>query len=727
MNRHRLELALERLRGSDWARFEQFASEFLSAEMEDIRTVATPAGDAGRDAELFAPHGDAKHVLQYSVAGDWRNKILDTASRIAETLPGARVLTYATNQVIGPRADDDRKMLRERFDLHLDIRDRSYFLDRCNRDHAVEVASESLAQDIADPYLSSRGVIEQRASALGTHEAKAAHVYLSLQSRDDLREKGLTKLTFEALVRAVLVDTDSDNRLPRSDVLCRVRQLVPATQPDHVDQLTNAALTRLTKKAIRHWPQLDEFCLSYQERLRVTEYLAELELVESALMSELQSRLAAAQPAMSEAKRGDAAVRIRRVLEKCLYDRSEAFSAAVTTGDITRLATDHFRDVILEDLRVDPPPRGSVESDPEWLDRQVREVLLAQEPAIQEHCVYLSEAYTLMAFLRETPDVQRATQKMFSHGDIWVDTSAVLPLLSEELLDDDSGQFQRMVHAASNAGLHFFATRGVVEEIERHINRAMTCARKGLTQWEGRTPFLLEAYLQEGAPLTEFASWTEYFRGPSRPVEDVALYLRERHQIECQDLDPDLSGSAIELRQIVQEIWHGIHTKRRERSGSRIDDIVIGRLSNHDAENYAGVIHRRAQERDSPFGYTAWWLTLDRSAFSVRSALIDQGLQPPDSPVLSMDFFSQYLSFGPLRARVHAAGGRMLPIVFEPRLVRFLTPELLDEAARVREGMKGVPERVIRRRIRDLLDAARQRVGPLAKLGLEGFLADRTP
>jgi hypothetical protein len=72
MSRERLELALEKLAPGQWERFETFASEFLVAEMPDLRTVASPAGDSGRDAELFSPNGVCSQVLQYSVAKDWQ-------------------------------------------------------------------------------------------------------------------------------------------------------------------------------------------------------------------------------------------------------------------------------------------------------------------------------------------------------------------------------------------------------------------------------------------------------------------------------------------------------------------------------------------------------------------------------------------------------------------------------------------------------------------------------
>ena len=87
MTEKRLQLALERLTFGDWERFERFASEFLAIEMPDLRTVAGPSGDGGRDAELFSPADDPTQVIQYSVSKGWEQKIKGTASRISETIP----------------------------------------------------------------------------------------------------------------------------------------------------------------------------------------------------------------------------------------------------------------------------------------------------------------------------------------------------------------------------------------------------------------------------------------------------------------------------------------------------------------------------------------------------------------------------------------------------------------------------------------------------------------
>src|ERR1035437_7086647 len=110
-------------------------------------------------------------------------------------------------------------------------------------------------------------------------------------------------------------------------------------------------------------------------------------------------------------------------------------------------------------------------------------------------------------------------------------------------------------------------------------------------------------------------------------------------------------------------------------------------------------------------------LTFDSFAPRVAEALREHGIQPPSSPLLSIDFLSQYLSLGPVRGKVSKEEIQRLPLAIEPRLVAFLTPELLEQARQIRVSLAGLPERVISRRVRDHLDAERRKKGPLAERG----------
>ena len=721
---NRLQLALERLHPSDWHRFERLASAFLASEFDGLRTTASPAGDEGRDAELFVYATEPKILLQYSVATDWGGKIRQTVRRIHETFPGALALVFVSNQVIGASADRIKREVRKDNGLSLDVRDRNWFVERVLGSPSREKAAEELAQAIVDPYLASTGVTVYAPSVLSAPEAIAALTFLGLQWRDDIREKGLTKLAFEALVRAVLATTDSEHRMTRGSVLEGVCRILPGHRPEHVHRFVDSALVRLTKRAIRHWKKEDEFCLSYEEKLRVNEYKIHAALAERDLLAEIGEIIQAILSPRQDlvAYGADLAKCIRAATDAVILQRSQTFAIAVHTGSLGGLVSDDFTDVLLGELSRSSLPRIQ---GIEWLDALrtgVREVLLSETPAVQAHMRSLADAYTLLAFLRQTPDVQAAVEKMFAHGQIWIDASVVLPILAEPLFDGQSGRFTRMLEAARDAGLELFITPGAIEEVERHMNRARACACMDPQRWYGSVPYLLERYVASGRSPTSLATWLENFRGDVRPEQDIADYLNEEFGIATRGLEMERDAAAPELRHALQTLWYEIHRKRRECQGAPIDDMVITRLVEHDVECYCGITYIRSKERASAFGYNAWWLTVDRKAYDLKPKLRDaMKAEPPDSPVLSADFMVNYLAFGPVRRNVAKATEAHLPLMMELETARYLTPELLGEADTLREELKDLPDRVVRRRVRDYLDKARRRLGPIAKAGVRAL------
>src|SRR6266699_308365 len=137
----RLLVALRELTSSDWEAFERFCGALFADEFSMLRSIGG-SGDKGRDGVLFVTEQSGV-VLQYSIVGDWRAKIRQTISRLREADIACTVLIYATNQDIGPRADDLSAELR-RENVTLDVRDQRYFVDRINRSRATRMAVEEL-------------------------------------------------------------------------------------------------------------------------------------------------------------------------------------------------------------------------------------------------------------------------------------------------------------------------------------------------------------------------------------------------------------------------------------------------------------------------------------------------------------------------------------------------------------------------------------------------------
>jgi hypothetical protein len=725
MKRQRFELALERLSHGDWQRFEKFSSGFLVSEYPNLRTVASASGDQGRDAEVFSPTGDPGILLQYSVSQDWNTKVLQTAQRISKTFPKANMLIYCTNQKIGAKADKLKVALHRDFNLTLDIRDHSWFADRINLDANHEATAEALAADIVDPYLASREIVEKKGQALSSIEARAALVYLGLQWEDDSRDKGLTKLSFDALVRAALRDTDAEHRLPRTEIQKRVRSFLPTHLEADVNRHTDSALARLNKHFIRHWQTEDEFCLAHAEKQRLNERFAVLEKEDLALQEEilqrLHDKLLSLKQKADQSCEKDITQRVRRVLEKFLLNRGELFASAVNRGNFHDLGFDELTDIAIGDLKANPPPRAIQQFVLNVVKDIVTNILIAPGVATESYLRTLADSYTLMAFLRETPDVQSAVSKMFSHGELWLDTTVILPLFAETLVDTENQKFTGMLKAAIESGLTLRVTPGVIEEVERHMNRCMVFMRS-IGSWKGRVPFLYVRYISSGRSPAAFPSWLETFAGRSRPEDDIAEHLEQTFGIKRESLEVVVNSTPDALRIAVKEEWVTIHERRRSENLADLDHITLLRLVDHDVENYIGVIGLRREEVAlSPFGYKHWFLTLDHTAYQIETRLRERlGGKVPASPILSADFLVNYLAFGPVRNRISKHRESSLPILLEKDIGEYLPPDILKIAQSVRDDSKDLPELVIRRRVRDKLDEAKRRLGPIASAGMEG-------
>jgi hypothetical protein len=234
------------------------------------------------------------------------------------------------------------------------------------------------------------------------------------------------------------------------------------------------------------------------------------------------------------------------------------------SGQYRFTSTEDLRDFVLKDLNEYPKATSEHDIDSELVLNIVLDVLTSPGAQLRGHLRSLVDAYTLLAFLRETADVQGAVKKMFSHGDIWLDTNVVLPLLAEELVSEDNRKFSTMIKGAVEAGLNLRITPGVLEEVERHMNLSLSCARIPSREWEGQIPFLYSVFVASGRAPDSFPNWIANYRGERRPEDDVADYLRDEFSIKVTSLEEEAREADETLRLAVQEAWQTAHEKRRE-------------------------------------------------------------------------------------------------------------------------------------------------------------------
>jgi hypothetical protein len=727
----RFRLALSALDPAQWRLFERLANVFVATEFPSLRPIAASSGDGGADGLLFFAEDDPSVVLQFSLREDWQAKISSTAKRLKKTYPAARILIYVTNRVIAAKATDLRRRIRNEYGYHLDIRDQEWLLTERNVSTANSTEAEELARSIVDPLLSSADFFRGQANALDNLEAKAAFVYLGLQWEDENREKGLTKLCFEALVRSVLRDTTSDNRLTRGQVRQLVTELLPAHHRHTLNAQVDGALKRLSKRYIRHWQKPDEFCLTWDERVRLAGRLAEMTALDAVLRRELKIALElSTSEAGIELCEQDAISLVdlsRKVLERVLLDRGEAFASAVTHEDADRVRSE---DIAVLVTKVLSEQAQTPTIDVSVLTGTIQSLLIQPPEDVRRYLRGLSDTYTLFAFMRETPDVQSAVVKMFSDADIWLDASIVLPLMAEELLGADTRSHTELLAAARECGLRLFITEGVLEELVTHVQRSVAYGHARNTSqgaW-GSPPFLFMSHHLSGRSTEDFEQWIENFCGAD-PESDLLDYLSDEHGIEVESLTQHAEEASVDFRAAVAEVWHEARDAKDRRAAllglPAMDQNTRHRLVQHDVETYVGVVMRRQArgERRSAFGYKSWWLTLDRAAFRVNAQLKDSlaDTKPPASPAISPDFMLNYLAIGPVRKRLSRRSEETLPLMLNMSVLDAVPPDLVELADHLRIELQGLPARIVRRKIKETLEDARRFLGPKAEAGEIGL------
>ena len=728
MTRDRFEFALLNLNPNQWESFEKLASTFLADEYTSLRTLAG-TGDRGRDAILWQPEKDPTVVLQFSTTKDWSTKIKTTAKTIRNEFPATQVLVYMTSRRLEPKADDVRTVLRKNYHLFLDIRDANWFLERQNRSRSTEVASAEFSAPIVDPLLSTSSLIDTKIDGLDRRDARAAVVFLAMHWEDETRDKGLTKLSYEALVKAGLRDTDNDNRMSRSAVHTSVCSILQHHDPREVGKYIDSALERLKKRQIRHWEKYDEFCLSLSERQRRTEALVDLELLDKELESELLAHLVHSSTAFNQSTETeglrDLVPFVHRILGLFLLQRGEAFAQSVAGGGMVYYTVDEIESICAGQLENAPGTIVPTADLIPLVSSTVEEVLVRPSPSTQRYLRALSDGYTLFAFLQQVPDVQRAVQKIFGHGRVWLDTSAALPLLAEILLDEESRSYTRTVRTARQAGMELFVTPGVVRELFHHIQHSRRCQQLG-SAWRSRIPFLFSAYLWSGRPGTDFKRWTVEFIGGHQPHDDIVDFLFEVAGIRERSLKPEVERAEEGLRWQISNYWREVHLARSLASDGSRDPEIAEILAQNDVENFLGIVVARENEnKASSLGYEHWWLTLDRGAYRATAEICEQeGLELFDSPVMSYDFLINYFALGPRRGDVTKRDERLLPLMLDMSLLDGVPEDILQIAETTRDQMAGSSERLIRRTIRDHLNQAKLQRGPIARAGIDAIERD---
>ncbi|EIR5747404.1 hypothetical protein LW997_005019, partial [Escherichia coli] len=127
-------------------------------------------------------------------------------------------------------------------------------------------------------------------------------------------------------------------------------------------------------------------------------------------------------------------VKILKVLDRFLFNSGEEFALSVIKESIIVKNESELKNCIFEEIDQEG---FNLPDFPDIALNVISHILNSRSRVIIQHLKKASDIYTLFSFLKETPDIQKVTRKIFSYGTIWLDTTIVLPLLVESIYKDE--------------------------------------------------------------------------------------------------------------------------------------------------------------------------------------------------------------------------------------------------------------------------------------------------
>jgi hypothetical protein len=693
----RLQFALQHLQPSDWEAFEQLASAFASVDFPALRTLAG-VGDEGRDAVLFSVPTPSV-VLQYSIAEDWASKIKATLARLEEAGHACTSLIYLTSRKIGV-AGDELKSALLRDGVALDIRDRSYFVDRVHHSRGQTLAAEGFSDRIVNPLLPTDDLV--RHSPVQDPHLRAGLLYLELQARDRVGGRNIVRLSYDSLVLGALRDTDSADRMTLDAVVDVVKGVLPGSDEQELLHGIEGALKRLRQRRQINYTGKDEsYNLQFEQRQRrdseALELLVERETARSELVDLARSAADELDIPLSEASLEPFVDLLESLFELVLERQGNQFAEAVRLQAGTSLTQDvraAAEDLVSQSAGTVNSFKVGRDAIVDLLVEAMAGALLLGGP-VRTQLRQLADAYTLLAFMRETPDVQRAVSHFFSRGNLVFDTTALLPCFGETLLNAEDQSYTNLIRGALAAGMMLQVTPGVCNEIYSHFKRAVTCSRVG-DGWEGPIPLVYADWLGYGGSGS-FAAFAERFVGDGE--EDVQFFLETALGFRIVELEEAASEIEDDVRFEVQEMWR---QRKRLRPGSSEMERDI--LLRHDLDMYFGVLGLRKGEKRDLYGYEAWWVTEDGSGIGMFRNAHNAKIELPSDPCMSPTFLSTMLSFVSASDAIPSSLRTQMPLALAMQRRGFGVDNLTRLANEIRAEFAHEPEWFIRRKVRERMN-----------------------
>lgn len=708
METKRLKFAFDQLDSSDGQLFERFANSFLAIEYIALRPVGG-MHDEGADAFLHSDEDSPDVFVQHSVQKDWKSKIRKTAKRLIDAGKNPRVLIFCTPRHAISDCADVRKALQREHKIHLDVRDVEWFLATVNSSPALVRVAEEFCRQKVDPLLARDEIVPPGETfvASGDEAAVAAYLQLMAQSRDP--HAALTKLCVDAVTIFALRDTSSDNRLKLADIGRRVRMIM--TSDAHVNDRVAAALERFRERGqVKHHATDGSWCLSHEYAQAIKLKFAEMASEEAAYLNELRMTLRSSAELLQLPPIDITEETARALLGVCdtyLFKQGKKAASALAKHRGYEPSRETMARHVDSLLTTPPDWMRSVTTNQsedmrDLLVEAGESVLRSPPPNVRRRLARSVDAFCLLFMMREVPDVQKAINALLGDVTVVLDASMIIPFIIERLYPVDQRPVTDMLRTARSYGIKLVTCSWFVNEVVSHLQNAIkTYNNYKVMQYRDHVQEIVAVYLSTSGLDKGFTEFVRDIIGTSNPGQDLVEFLKHEYEIEHHEFVEDKADDEHVERERLMAEWSALGAISKRKG---ISEDKSNLLAAHDVDAIMAIRRARRRDKNATLGYRWWWLTLDGRAFRLDKSLSNE----PASVCMSPEYFVRYLSIRPKTSSTEVAMMESLPLTIEASRLELLSAEFTRTAQAALAEMQDAPAYLRRRKIRDLLNEARE-------------------
>ena len=643
--------------------FEEFSHSFLSFVLGDKFIPVGGTKDKGIDGSmrLYYRNTHPTFIYQISTELDYKEKIEDSIAKLKQNNIKTDQLVYVTSRKINVKSNVEDDFL-EKHKIPLRIMDVEWFASNVTNDEKLALLYETFIESNIHEFQKP-----DKQYVVGNF-IKDPRLYVFLRQQFDSSTSSLEieKKLADTLILYGLEGTASETKTFRSadEIKNKVAQFV-RFNPKAIYQTIDDRLKVLSQrpKQINFHPKENAYCLPYQTRLILKERdIEELEIFNSfQIQTTEQLKKYLSEKEISATKLLDL---IEGAIHSIYHKQGIEFSSFVIEGKSKDIIESSLPDIIgevVDNSHIILKNKNEVKK---ALLMTIRGITYNGTKEQREYLRRLSQTYNMMFMLKWDPQLAASFQKIASQLKIFVDTSILIPALSEVFLEHNKRRYWNLLEGAYQAGVKLTINKTILDELVSHFGMIR---HKYKTQYKSIEEIYLDdetstlyvdeimirAYLYSKSrkKVKDFNSFVGEFANPnlSNAHRDLLNFLQDEFKIQYEDttkIEKKINDE--EIRKLTEELTEPKQSKEKALTDARIM-LMIYKIRELNNEN----------QSNSAFGYKTWWLSQDIQTFRAIQTVFNEKYTV--NCYMRSDFLYNYIALSPKRAEIDSMFKEIFP------------------------------------------------------------------